>query len=189
MTALNSDNLNLKYEDGIAYMTVSGQVSKEEMAEGLGWFSEVLDSNDNFNMCVDMAQGDFDGLGEVRQGFTRVADVLRAVPSVDKCAVLTDSMFLRNSAKVEGAVIPGLEIEAYKIEEIAPAVSWLKDEDTPEALQESRPGVADIVTDSATESVTEVEAAPLKTQPLVNELVETPSDNPWDNLKLAKVDY
>ena len=182
MTALHSDNLALKYEDGIAYMRVSGTVTQEEMAEGLGWFSEVAEANDNFNMCVDMAQSDFDGLGDVRKGFTRVADVLRAVPSVDKCAVLTDSMFLRNSAKVEGAVIPGLEIEAYKIEDIAPAVSWLKDEKSTEvAVQETRPSV--------TEAVTEVEAAPIITQPLVNELEETKSDNPWDNLKLAKVDY
>jgi len=182
MTALHSDNLNLKYEDGIAYMSVSGTVSQEEMAESLGWFSDVAESNDNFNMCVDMAKSDFDGLGEVRKGFTRVADVLRAVPSVDKCAVLTDSMFLRNSAKVEGAVIPGLEIEAYKIEDIAPAVSWLKDEDTADiAVQETRPSVTD--------AITEVEAAPVTTPPLVNELVETKSDNPWDNLKLAKVDY
>lgn len=180
MTELNLENLDLKFEDGIAFMKVSGPVTKDVMDEGLGWFAELTEAQDGYNLCVDMAQSDFDGLGEIREEFKRVGDVLRAVQTMAKCALLSDSMFLRNSAKVEGAVIPGLEIEAYAIEDIASAMSWLKDENTAaditKNVQEERPSVTDIVS----------EAEPV---PMVNEKDAPESDNPWDNLKLAKVDY
>ncbi len=164
MHAMRSNNLDLTFEDNVAYMTVSGEVSKEAMAEGLDWLETLTGVNDNFNIYVDMAQDDFDGLGEIRQEFVRVGHMLRAVPDTDKCAVVTDSQFLRNSAKIEGAVIPGLEIRVFDRDETKPAEKWLKDESLIEATPKA------------------VQSEAVKPE------AETQSDNPWDNFSVKDLD-
>ncbi len=165
MNAMNLENLDLKLEDNVVFMKVSGEVSKEEMTQSLNWFETVANANDNINICVDMAKDDFDGLGELRQEFVRVGQVLRTVPDADKCAVVTDSQFLRNSAKVEGAVIPGLEIRTFAADESSPAETWLKGE----SLIETSP--------AEKEMVSQVSAEAAKTETAT----ETVEDNPWDN--------
>ena len=158
MNAMNLENLDLKLEDNVVFMTVSGEVSKDEMTQGLDWFETITEANDNINIRVDMAKDDFDGLGELRQEFVRVGHVLRAVPDADKCAIVTDSQFLRNSAKIEGSVIPGLEVRAFGADETEPAEKWLKGE----SLIETTPL-------EVTEAKEEAKAA---------------SENPWDNFSV-----
>lgn len=43
----------------------------------------------------------------------------------DRCAVLTDEAWLRTAADIEGALIPGLEIKGFGLEEIETAENWL----------------------------------------------------------------
>lgn len=43
----------------------------------------------------------------------------------DRCAVLSDSGFIRTTAEVEGALLPGLEIKAFHIDEKSAAEAWL----------------------------------------------------------------
>jgi len=164
MNAMKLENLDLKLEDNVVFMKVSGEVSKEEMAQSLNWFETVANANDNINICVGMAKDDFDGLGELRKEFVRVGHVLRTVPDADKCAVVTDSQFLRNSAKIEGAVIPGLEIRTFASEESGPAETWLKGE----SLMQVAPAGKEIVSEAPTEGG-KTETVP-----------ETDGDNPWE---------
>jgi len=170
MNAMKLENLDLKLEDDVVFMKVSGEVSKEEMAQGLDWFETITSANDNINICVDMAKDDFDGLGELRSEFVRVGQVLRNVPDADKCALVTDSQFLRSSAKVESAVIPGLEIRSFGTDEADPAEKWLKGESliaTPP--EKSEPPVVDAHNAAKAE---DAEAA---------QTAETPAKSAWDN--------
>jgi hypothetical protein len=167
MNAMKLENLELKLEDNVVFMKISGEVSKEEMTESLNWFETAAGANDNLNICVDMAKDDFDGLGELRKEFVRVGHVLRTVPDADKCAVVTDSQFLRNSAKVEGAVIPGLEIRAFAADQSTPAETWLKGE----SLVETAPAKKEIISGTPAE--------PVKAE--TEKSAETAEDNPWDN--------
>ena len=127
MTAQTHDNLSLKFDSGIAFMTLSGPVDKVGVDKTIDWLSQTSAEHDTFDMCVDMAKMGFPSLGAVDKAFKDVGYVLRMSPSINKCAVLTDSRFIQSKAKIEGAVIPGTEIESFDIEELAPAVKWLKD--------------------------------------------------------------
>lgn len=175
MTPLNKENLELKFENTVAFMTLSGTVAQEDMDEGLGWFDSLCETQDSFSICVEMAKDNFEDLGEVSGEFKRVARVLRRAVNAKKCAVLTDSMFLRNSAKVEGAVIPGIDLQTFKIKSKENAVKWLRGE----PLLASNEDSTDIVTQAP-------EASPAKSKPSN----DSSSDkvNPWDNLDLQKVD-
>ncbi len=43
----------------------------------------------------------------------------------DKCAVCSDTGWLRTAAEVEGAVIPGLEIKTFELDQVEAAEAWL----------------------------------------------------------------
>mgnify|MGYP000079548810 CR=1 FL=1 len=164
MTPLRKENLELELTNNIAFMSVTGEMTADSLNEGLAWIDQASEANDNFNICVDLKSENFDDLSAARQQFLNVGRVLRHAPCAEKCAVLTDSDFLKNSAKVEGAVIPGLEINAFDLNEAETAEKWLNGEPIiDEAPQEQ-----------------EQEAEPLSQPELVA--------NPWDNLNMAKVD-
>jgi len=137
MTPLKTENLELTLEDNIVHMSVSGPIAKESMDAGLEWIGTVQEShfvsdedseeaNDNFSLRVDMPESEFSGLSQMSQQFKRVGTVLRHSTMADKCAVLTDSSFVRNSARIEGSVIPGLEVRSFDLDETKPADRWLK---------------------------------------------------------------
>ena len=159
MNTLQTPNLSLSYSDGIADMAVTGKMKSDTLSESFEYFDELNASGDSFALLVEMKADAFEDLSEVAGGFRQVADVLRRVPSVDKCVVLTDSTWLRNTVKVESAVIPGLKIMVFDPSERDNALRWLRDEPlvTPEP-----------------EAKTEEKAE---------------SDNPWASLDLAAVDH
>lgn len=163
MTPLSTENLELKLEDKIVHMSITGNIKPESMTQGLDWIHELDAEDDDFNLRIDMAQSEFDDLAAISAEFKRVATVLRHSKSAKKCALMTDSMFLRNSAKVEGAVIPGLEVRTFDLDETTPAERWLKGEPL---VQEGDEGY-------------EPEAS--------NDQVDEESDNPWDSLKMKNV--
>ncbi len=133
LTPLETDAISLKFEDGIAFVKVSGKVGKEEMGEAIDWLVAANDAHESYNMCVDIAKMDFPDLGAISAEFRRLGDMWRTAKALDKCAVLTDSKFLQSSAKVEGAVIPGLEIQSFDLEDLSPALRWLHDGEMPKA--------------------------------------------------------
>ena len=167
MTPLTTESLKLEFNDDVACMTVSGVIAAESMKEGLEWVRGARGEREDFNIRVNMAKADFPDLSAVSKGFRGVADFLRAVPEASKCALVTDSMFIQNTAKVEGAVIPGLTIRAFNSDEEDYAAAWIRGE-----------SLTEVVEAEAEAPANDTEDAPAPT-----------SDNPWDALKMSKVDY
>ncbi len=183
MTPLSRENLEIKFENTVAFMTLSGTVAQVDMDAGLGWFDELCGAEDNFTICVEIAKNDFEDLGSVSTEFRRVARVMRRAVNATKCAVLTDSQFLRNLAKIEGAVVPELDLQTFAIKSKDNSVRWLRgesllDDTAPELAQSSAP-----------------EAMVAPQVPQAGLTVNKPSNdsekenvNPWDSLDLKKVD-
>lgn len=125
-TTADTDAIALKLEDNVAYMTVSGKLTDDDLEMTLDWIETVSEKAKGANLCVDMAKMDFPDLKAVKDSFVRLGHVLRYDNGFKKCAVLTDSPFLRSTAEIEGAVIPNLTIQAYQLEALPQAVNWLK---------------------------------------------------------------
>ena len=192
MTPLKTETLDLTFNDSIAHITVSGAVARETLEAGLNWMDEVVEANDNFAVRVDMAKDDFADLGEISGEFKNVGRLLRHAVEAEKCAVLTDSLFLRNSAKVEGAVIPGLEINTFAPEAAEVAEAWLKDEplieeapapetseqEAPKAKLQSSYGPAP--TEIKTVAPSEMKAVKADIEDAVE---DNASDNPWGDFR------
>lgn len=165
----SSDNLALKFENGVAFMDVNGRVGEDELKQGLSWFQERAEANDNYNICIDLRAEEFSDLSAVSREFKNVASMLRHATTAQKCAIISDSAFVRNSAKVEGAVIPGLEIEAFDVTERDPAVAWLNDR--------------------LAEHIAENDGADPNPDAEFEDTTESDGDKGWGDLKLSKVDY
>jgi len=209
MTPLKTENLDLTFNNNVAHITVSGAMAKDSLEAGLEWIDKVVEANDNFSIRVDMASDDFADLGEISGEFKQVGRMLRHASleenlGADKCAVLTDSMFLRNSAKIEGAVIPGLDLNTFALEADDVAEKWLRNEPLVEAAASE---VASPVTSASGETI-HASAGPAPTEltlvtpsemkavePLTPhvpimpqaqqsaESEEPEADNPWDDFR------
>lgn len=194
MTPLKTENLDLTFTDNIAHITVSGAMKRDTLEAGLAWMDEVVEANDNFSIRVDMAKDDFADLGEISGEFKQVGRILRHASleenlGADKCAVLTDSMFLRNSAKVEGAVIPGLDVNTFALDAGAVAEKWLQDEPLVESVtkaEETAPS-ADKTHGSVGPAPTElnlVSPAQMKqAAPDAAETAQAQAENPWGDFR------
>lgn len=163
MQALRTDNLELTLDDHVVQMSVTGAMTPETLQSSFEWIesvqAEAKTANDNLQLCVEMQSDNFTDLAEASAQFRNVGQVLRRAHEMERCAVITDSDWLRNSAKVEGAVIPGLKIMAFAPDESETAGRWLRDEPLLEPEPEAETPVA----------------------------VQTDSDNPWDNFSVKNV--
>ncbi|MBX7458452.1 STAS/SEC14 domain-containing protein [Qipengyuania sp. 1NDH17] len=64
-------------------------------------------------------------LGAIAVEFSRLPKLFRLLGAFDKCAVLSDSDWLRKAAEIEGALFPGLEIRSFGLDQEDVAETWL----------------------------------------------------------------
>ena len=64
-------------------------------------------------------------LGALGVELQRLPKLFALLGKFDRCAVLSDTAWLRRAAEIEGAVIPGIEIKSFEPQEAAAAEAWL----------------------------------------------------------------
>ncbi len=57
--------------------------------------------------------------------FSKLPKLFRLLGAFDKCAVLSDSAWLKKAAEIEGAIFPGIEIKSFGLDEEDVAEEWL----------------------------------------------------------------
>ncbi len=76
-------------------------------------------------MCMIMKEMEWPSLAAVKEEFSRLGEVLDMLKHMDKCAVVSDSGFVRTVAKIEGALFRGLTVKAFEMDEKDEALGWL----------------------------------------------------------------
>jgi hypothetical protein len=64
-------------------------------------------------------------LGALGVELQRLPKLFALLGKFERCAVLSDTAWLRTAAEIEGAVIPGIEIKSFELDEAAAAEAWL----------------------------------------------------------------
>lgn len=126
MNDLNTANLNATFENSIVRLSVTGPVDKSETTETMEWFDALGESQDNYQLYLEIPKMHFPDLGSVRKTFLSLADIMRGLEACGKCAVVTDSPFLRSTAIIEGTAMPQMEVDSFGIVELAQAEDWLE---------------------------------------------------------------
>jgi hypothetical protein len=64
-------------------------------------------------------------LGALGVELQRLPKLFALLGKFERCAVLSDAAWLRTAAEIEGAVIPGIAIKSFELDEAAAAEAWL----------------------------------------------------------------
>jgi hypothetical protein len=114
------------FDAPIVRLSVNGPVSDIETKAALEWFRQLGEQEDEYQLYLEMAKMDFPDLGAIRKSFLALANMMRGLEDVGRCAVVTDSGFLRSTAMVEGTALPQMEVGSFGIVELADAEQWLE---------------------------------------------------------------
>ena len=64
-------------------------------------------------------------LGAIGVELSRLPELFRLIRKFDRAAVLADKKWVQNASEIEGALIPGLKIKAFDLDQEAEAEAWL----------------------------------------------------------------
>ena len=113
-------------EPGIINIEVDGEIDAGAMEVGL---------NKLFDLCEDMQGGKLfyritnfkmPTLAALGVEFMLMPKLFQLIGKVDKAAVLTNEGWIAKASIIEGALIPGLEIRAFGLEEEDAALAFLR---------------------------------------------------------------
>ena len=67
-------------------------------------------------------------LGAIGVELARLPSLFGLIRKFDRCAVLVDKKWIKTISEIEGALIPGLDIKGFNLDEEAAAEAWLAED-------------------------------------------------------------
>jgi len=104
---------------------LSGSLDADAMRDGLDKLIAASEDVKNGRMYYRITDFSLPTLGAIGVEMTRLPKLFGLLGKFDKCAVLTDSDWLRKAAEFEGALFPGLDIRSFELDEQDEAEAWL----------------------------------------------------------------
>jgi len=123
---ITTDAMELAFKDDIAMMTIYGRLTEEDMGLCLDWLKAEIGTHGSFNLLMTMTKMKWPTAAAYKEEFSRLGDVFKMTKAIKKCAVVSDSRFVRTVSSIEGALIPRFEIKAFDGDEADAALAWLK---------------------------------------------------------------
>ena len=104
---------------------LSGIVDAGAMRAGLDELIRQSEGVKNGRMLYRITDFAMPTLGAFGVELGRLPKLFALVGRFDRCAVVSDTAWLRRAAEIEGALIPGLEIRSFDLPDAAAAEGWL----------------------------------------------------------------
>ncbi|NNE53655.1 MAG: STAS/SEC14 domain-containing protein [Sulfitobacter sp.] len=104
---------------------LSGALDSDSMRHGLDELIRLSEGVEKGQMLYTIRDFAVPTLGALGVEFTHLPKLFGLLGKFDRCAVLSDTGWLRKAAEVEGAVFPGIDIKAWTLEETDAAEAWL----------------------------------------------------------------
>ena len=102
-----------------------GDIDADEMRDGLDELSDLSKGMAHGVMRTRISEFSPPLLSEIEVEAMHLPKLFALIDRFDRCAVLTDSRWLKKIASFEGAIIPGIEIRSFEPMDIAAAEIWL----------------------------------------------------------------
>jgi hypothetical protein len=102
-----------------------GTIDADIMRKALDDLIDKSEGVTHGRMLYTITDFSFPTLGAIGVEFVRLPKLFGLLGKFDKCAVLSDSGWLRTAAEVEGALFPGIEIKGFELGDSAAAEAWL----------------------------------------------------------------
>ena len=104
---------------------LSGKLDAESMNVALDEIARKSENIENGKMLYVITDFQLPTLGAIGIELSRMPSMFGLIKKFDRAAVLTDKKWLKKASEFEGAIIPGLEIKAFGLDEKDKAESWL----------------------------------------------------------------
>ncbi len=104
---------------------LSGALDAEAMRSALDHLIEKSEGITHGKMLYKIADFEMPTLGAMAVELQRMPKLFSLISKFERCAVLTDTAWIRTAAEIEGAVIPSLEIKSFALADIVAAEAWL----------------------------------------------------------------
>jgi len=104
---------------------LAGSLDAESMGLLLDELIEKSDDISNGRMLYTISDFSMPGFGATAVELTRLPKLFGLLGKFTKCAVLSDTSWIRKVATLEGALFPGIEIKSFEMDERDKAETWL----------------------------------------------------------------
>lgn len=104
---------------------ISGKLDSDEMTTGLDSLLEESTSFKHGKMLYRISDFEFPAFSALAVKIPRIPQLFKLITRFDKVAVVADKNWVMRVSEIEGALIPGLEIHAFTIDDQEQAEAWL----------------------------------------------------------------
>ena len=104
----------------------SGKLGRDQMGVALDMLFSSANDVEHGRMLCRINDYDFPTLGAIGVELSRLPEAFRFIRKFDRVAVLVNKNWIKKASEIEGALIPGLEIKAFDLDEEAEAENWLE---------------------------------------------------------------
>ena len=104
---------------------LSGTLDADDMRTLLDELISKSEGVSDGRMLYTISDFSMPSLGAMAVEMTRLPKLFGLLGKFDKCAVLSDANWIKKVATIEGALIPGLDIKSFDMEEVDAAEAWL----------------------------------------------------------------
>lgn len=102
-----------------------GKLDSDDMRVALDELVSKSEGIQNGRMLYRINDFKLPTLGAIAVEFSRLPKMFKLIRKFDRAAVLADKEWVQKASEIEGALIPGLKIKAFDLDETAEAERWL----------------------------------------------------------------
>lgn len=104
---------------------LGGKLDADTMRTALDELIEKSEDVRNGRMLYKITDLSMPTFGAIGVEMARIPKLFGLLGKFDKCAVLSDTDWLRRAAEFEGALFPGIDIKSFELNESDAAEAWL----------------------------------------------------------------
>ncbi|MFT5893285.1 MAG: hypothetical protein ACI8VW_000150 [bacterium] len=104
---------------------ISGKLDSIQMIEGLNGLLEESTDFQHGKMLYRITDFEFPAFSALAVEIPRIPQLFKLIARFDKVAVVADKIWVRRISEIEGALIPGLSIRAFNVDQQDQAEDWL----------------------------------------------------------------
>ena len=117
VTKLNEQRLDIE---------LSGKLNSADMKIALDELASKAQDVSNGAMMYTIVDFHFPSLGAIAVEFSRLPSMFGLIKKFNKAAILTDKTWLKKASEFEGALMPGLDIKTFDLNQKTEAEAWLQ---------------------------------------------------------------
>ncbi|SEM23793.1 SpoIIAA-like [Roseovarius tolerans] len=107
---------------------LSGALDAEAMGSALHNLIEKSEGITNGKMLYRISDFEMPTLSAMAVELQQMPRLFSLINKFEKCAVLSDTAWIRTAAEIEGAMFPSLAIKSFAMKDIKAAEAWLDDQ-------------------------------------------------------------